>query len=58
MLKDGRELGSFTTVPKLRSCRMLRFLHEQTRDEALSTNHTPNHPIIRTRRALAMVLPR
>src|ERR1700733_4817573 len=56
MFEDGRLMGPPAHVPHLRPRRMLRFLQEQTRYEALSSDEAPHHAIRGTRRRLALVL--
>ena len=51
-------MGSSPLVPRLRPCRLLRFVEEQTRHEALPSDEASGHPLVRAGRALDVVLRR
>ncbi len=54
--RDGRYLGPPEGMSYLRSRRVLRFLQEQTRHEALSPDQASHHSVFRAGRELALVL--
>ena len=58
MFEDGRHVGSFATVSRVRSRWVLRFIEEQARYETLSSNEAPDHEVVRARRELGLVLHR
>ena len=56
MLGDGRYLGSPPALLGMWPRRLLRFIQEQARHQALSSDQTSHHAVVRAGRKLALVL--
>ena len=55
---DGRLVGGIALVPAVRPRRVLRFIKEHARDEALPSNATSGHAFIPAGITMAVVLRR
>jgi hypothetical protein len=54
--RHGRHLGPPAVMSAVWTCRLLRLVEKQARHEALSQRPSSRHPVLRTGRALAVVL--
>src|SRR5438105_1411201 len=56
MSGHGRPLGALAPMSGVRPRRLLRFVEEQARHQALSRRASSGHPLVRAGRAMAVVL--
>jgi hypothetical protein len=51
-------MGAPAYLPRMRACRLLRFVEKQARHQTLPRDQPPDCPVVPTRRGLALVLHR